>query len=142
MSIEKALAELTEALRENSELLRTMTAKAKASVASTGDSGKSSRSSEDGEDEGKGSGRKGRTAKPKLITAKEIGAKTSEFLEVENEDEYERRKTIIKKIVGKYEVQKMSEIADEDRAEANELLDRAIAGEDPFKRSRRDDDMA
>lgn len=137
MSLETAIAALTEALTENSELLRGLTAKAKTGTADAG------KTRDEGDEEKPKRTRAAATTKPKAVTAKELGAKTSAFLEVENEDEYERRKAIVKKIVTKYDATKMSEIEDaDDRQKANDLLEAAIAGEDPFKKARRDDDMA
>jgi hypothetical protein len=136
MSIETLLADVADALRENSELLRGLTSKAKAGTA---DSGKTSRASDEG-DEDKPSKRT-RTTKPKVPTSKEIGTATSSWLEVDDEGEYNHRKNIIKKILEKFEAPKMSEIAEEDRAEAMALLQLGIDGKDPFpKKSRRDDD--
>ena len=141
MSVEKALEDLADAVRENTEVLKSMTAAAKAS---TSGAGRSSSTKEKDKDEGDGDGDKPKrtraSSKPKVPTAKELGAKTSAYLEVDDEDEYETRKGIIKKIIGKFDAPKMSEIAEEDRAEAMELLETAISGKDPFKKSRRDDD--
>lgn len=135
MSIEKALAELTEAVQENNELLRGLTAKAKAE---TSKSSAKTPTKDEGDEEEKP--KRTRTTKPKVPTAKELSTATTNWLEVENEDEYDRRKGIIKKIVTKFEAAKMSEIAEEDRAEALDLLNQAIDGKDPFKKARRDDD--
>ena len=136
MSIEKALADVAEALRENSELLKGLTASAK-----SGGTAKATTKAkdEDGDGEGEKTTRK-RTTKPKVPTAKELGAKTSAYLEVDDEDEYERRKGIVKKIVAKFDAAKMSEVEEGDRAEALELLNQAIDGKNPFKKARDEDD--
>ena len=136
MSIEKALADVTEALRENSELLKGLTASAK-----SGGTAKATTKAkdEDGDGEGEKTTRK-RTAKPKVPTAKELSTATTNWLEVDDEDEYERRKGIVRKIVAKFDAAKMSEVEEGDRAEALELLNQAIDGKNPFKKARDEDD--
>ena len=136
MSIEKALADVAEALRENSELLKGLTASAK-----SGGTAKATTKAkdEDGDGEGEKTTRK-RTAKPKVPTAKELSTATTNWLEVDDEDEYERRKSIVKKIVAKFDAAKMSEVEEGDRAEALELLNQAIDGKNPFKKARDEDD--
>lgn len=136
MSIEKALADVAEALRENSELLKGLTASAK-----SGGTAKATTKAkdEDGDGEGEKPTRK-RTAKPKVPTAKELSTATTNWLEVDDEDEYERRKGIVKKIVAKFDAAKMSEVEEGDRAEALELLNQAIDGKNPFKKARDEDD--
>lgn len=136
MSIEKALADVAEALRENSELLKGLTASAK-----SGGTAKATTKAkdEDGDGEGEKTTRK-RTTKPKVPTAKELSAATTNWLEVDDEDEYERRKGIVKKIVAKFDAAKMSEVEEGDRAEALELLNQAIDGKNPFKKARDEDD--
>lgn len=136
MSIEKALADVAEALRENSELLKGLTASAK-----SGGTAKATTKAkdEDGDGEGEKTTRK-RTTKPKVPTAKELSTATTNWLEVDDEDEYERRKGIVKKIVAKFNAAKMSEVEEGDRAEALELLNQAIDGKNPFKKARDEDD--
>lgn len=136
MSIEKALADVAEALRENSELLKGLTASAK-----SGGTAKATTKAkdEDGDGEGEKTTRK-RTTKPKVPTAKELSTATTNWLEVDDEDEYERRKGIVKKIVAKFDAAKMSEVEEGDRAEALELLNQAIDGNNPFKKARDEDD--
>lgn len=136
MSIEKALADVAEALRENSELLKGLTASAK-----SGGTAKATTKAkdEDGDGEGEKTTRK-RTTKPKVPTAKELSTATTNWLEVDDEDEYERRKGIVKKIVAKFGAAKMSEVEEGDRAEALELLNQAIDGKNPFKKARDEDD--
>lgn len=136
MSIEKALADVAEALRENSELLKGLTASAK-----SGGTAKATTKAkdEDGDGEGEKPTRK-RTAKPKVPTAKELSTATTNWLEVDDEDEYERRKSIVKKIVAKFDAAKMSEVEEGDRASALELLNQAIDGKNPFKKARDEDD--
>lgn len=136
MSIEKALADVAEALRENSELLKGLTASAK-----SGGTAKATTKAkdEDGDGEGEKTTRK-RTTKPKVPTAKELSTATTNWLEVDDEDEYERRKGIVKKIVAKFDAAKMSEVEEGDRAEALELLNQAIDGKNSFKKARDEDD--
>ena len=138
MSIEKALADVAEALRENSELLKGLTASAK-----SGGTAKATTKAKDEDGDGDGEGEKPtrkRTAKPKVPTAKELSTATTNWLEVDDEDEYERRKGIVKKIVAKFDAAKMSEVEEGDRAEALELLNQAIDGKNPFKKARDEDD--
>lgn len=135
MSIEKALADVAEALRENSELLKGLTASAKSGGAAAS-SKSSSKDKEDDEEKPK----RTRTTKPKVPTAKELSTATTNWLEVDDEDEYERRKGIVKKIVAKFDAAKMSEVEEGDRAEALELLNQAIDGKNPFKKARDEDD--
>ena len=135
MSIEKALADVAEALRENSELLKGLTASAKSGGAAAS-SKSSSKDKEDDEEKPK----RTRATKPKVPTAKELSTATTNWLEVDDEDEYERRKGIVKKIVAKFEAAKMSEVEEGDRAEALELLNQAIDGKNPFKKARDEDD--
>lgn len=136
MSIETALADVAEALRENSELLKGLTASAK-----SGGTAKATTKAkdEDGDGEGEKATRK-RATKPKVPTAKELSTATTNWLEVDDEDEYERRKGIVKKIVAKFDAAKMSEVEEGDRAEALELLNQAIDGKNPFKKARDEDD--
>ena len=136
MSIEKALADVAEALRENSELLKGLT-----DSANSGGTAKATTKAkdEDGDGEGEKTTRK-RTTKPKVPTAKELSTATTNWLEVDDEDEYERRKGIVKKIVAKFDAAKMSEVEEGDRAEALELLNQAIDGKNPFKKARDEDD--
>lgn len=138
MSIEKALADVAEALRENSELLKGLTASAK-----SGGTAKATTKAKDEDDDGEGekTTRK-RTTKPKVPTAKELSTATTNWLEVDDEDEYERRKGIVKKIVAKFDAAKMSEVEEGDRAEALELLNQAIDGNNYFKKARDKDDVA
>lgn len=164
MSLESQLAELTEAVRENSELLKFMTSHARKADGDK-DGGSRSRTSKDEEeddgkektttrrrssakdnkdddgDDGKTTSR-GRSAKVKVPTSKEISAATTKYLEVDDQDEYDHRREIILKIVDKFGVKKMSEIEEDDRTEAMDLLNQALEGKNPFKRSRRDDDVA
>lgn len=138
MSIEKALADVAEALRENSELLKGLTASAK-----SGGTAKATTKAKDEDGDGEGEGEKPtrkRTAKAKVPTAKELSTATTNWLEVDDEDEYERRKGIVKKIVAKFDAAKMSEVEEGDRAEALELLNQAIDGKNPFKKARDEDD--
>ena len=135
MSIEKALADVAEALRENSELLKGLTASAKSGGAAAS-SKSSSKDKEDDEEKPK----RTRATKPKVPTAKELSTATTNWLEVDDEDEYERRKGIVKKIVAKFDAAKMSEVEEGDRAEALELLNQAIDGKNPFKKARDEDD--
>ena len=141
MSIEKALEDLADAVRENTEVLKSMTAAAKASTAGAGRSSSKDKDKDDGDGDGeKAKPTRSRSSKPKVPTAKELGAKTSAYLEVDDEDEYERRKGIVKKIVAKFDAAKMSEVEEGDRAEALELLNQAIDGKNPFKKARDEDD--
>lgn len=140
-SIEDLLRDIADALRDNTDTLKAMTAAAK--KATGGSASSTSRTAKDDTEDGDdkpASGRKPRATKTKAPSAKDMSTATTKFLEIDDEDEYEKRKAIIKKIVGKYDVAKMSEIPEEDRAEAMDLLQIAIDGGNPFPRRQRDDD--
>ena len=54
---------------------------------------------------------------------------TKDFLEVEDEDEYKNRRALVKRIIGKHQVAKMSEIAAEQRQGALDALTAYKAGD-------------
>lgn len=141
-SIEDLLRDIADALRDNTDTLKSMTAAAKKANGGASASTSSRSTKDDDGDDGKAaSGRKPRTTKPKAPTAKELGAATTAFLEIEDEEVYEERKGVIKKILAKFDAPKMSEIAEEDRAAAMELLQISIDGGNPFPgRARRDEE--
>lgn len=136
MSIEAALQALTEAVAENTATLKSISG----AVKNQAKAGATAGTTKADEDEDKPKRTRASSTKTKAITAKDLAQKTTAFLEVEDEEEYDRRKVLIKKIVGKFDVAKMSEVAEEDRAEANELLEACIAGKNPFARRRDEDD--
>ena len=128
MSIEAAIAELTAAVKENTEELRFLT-----SAARDGATKNSARAStKPTEEADKPARSRSRSTKEKVPTVKEISEATKSFLDVDDQNEYEDRKDIVKRIVEKFKAKKMSEIDDKNRAEAMRMLDVAKAGDDPF----------
>ena len=122
MSIEAQLSELTEAVKENSELLKILTSSARKGLDEQATTKPATRSraaaKADDETESKPRTTRSRTAKPKVPTATEVRKQTEEFLNVTDEDEYAARRKIVKSIVDKYDAPKMTELAEEDRAAA------------------------
>lgn len=128
MSIEAAIAELTAAVKENTEELRFLT-----SAARDGAAKNSARTTtKPAEEAEKPTRSRSRSTKEKVPTVKEISDATKSFLDVDDQNEYEDRKDIVKRIVEKFKAKKMSEIDDKNRAEAMRMLDVAKAGDDPF----------
>ena len=71
---------------------------------------------------------RGRQVKEKAISPDDMAKATTDFLEVDDEDEYANRRAFVKKIITKYGAPKMSAIAEEDRKEALAYLDDYKAG--------------
>jgi hypothetical protein len=131
MSIEAALAELTAAINRNSDLLETITTTAAKNVAKGADAPadkapvKAPVTTKAPADKGPAKA----PAKVKIPTAPEMAKGTTDFLEVEDEDEYAKRRALIKAIVTKHEVKKMSEIAEGDRQTALDAIAAYKAGD-------------
>ena len=116
VSLEAKIEALTDALKENSELLKALTAKAKANVSAEP---KASTKTDDGDEKpASRSTSRGRPKKDKAPTAAEVKKATEAFLDVEDEDEYAERRKIIKKLIAKYGAAKMTEIEESKRASA------------------------
>lgn len=131
MSLEVKIEALTAAVEKNNELQTAVLAaisgaKRNEPVTSAGDGSKSA-------PEDKPKATRGRATKAKAPTVKEITEKTTAYLDVEDDTEYEERAALVVQITEHFGVKKMSEIADDDRALAIEMLDAAIAGDDPFE---------
>lgn len=130
MSIEAQMSELTEAVKENSELLKILTSSARKGLDEQATTKPATRSraaaKADDETESKPRTTRSRTAKPKVPTATEVRKQTEEFLNVTDEDEYAARRKIVKSIVDKYDAPKMTELAEEDRAAALADLAKAL----------------
>jgi hypothetical protein len=125
MSIEAALAELTAAINRNSDLLETITTTAAKNLAKGADAPADKAPAK------APATTKAPTkapAKVKIPTAPEMAKATTDFLEVEDEDEYAKRRALIKAIVTKHEVKKMSEIAEGDRQTALDAIAAYKAG--------------
>lgn len=163
MSIEERLAELTEAIRENSELLRTITAKATGGMSSSTKAGKDddedekpSRTRRSAKDEDEKPARTRRSAKDdddtkparasrtkKAPSVAEMKEKATAFLEgADDDDDYKARREAIKELSKDHGSDKFSEIDEDKRADA---LDDLKGIEDGWgKKSRRshdDDDV-
>lgn len=118
VSLEAKIEALTDALKENTELLKALTAKAKANVSAEP---KASTKTDDGDEKpaSRSTSRgRGRPKKDKAPTAAEVKKATEAFLDVEDEDEYAERRKIIKKLIAKYGAAKMTEIEEGKRASA------------------------
>jgi len=133
MALEDEIKALTAALNRNSDLLEGLTAKAAAAKASApADKPKDA----EPEEAPRGRGRPPKDAaadkpKPKKApTDKEMADATVEFLEVDDDDEHEARRALVKAIVAKHGVKKMSEIPEADRQKALDALTAYKAGEE------------
>lgn len=157
MSIEEALAGLTKALERNSDLLESLTNKAKTAAAKAEEQPKAEEKADDAptkrtrttagaaeNSDAAPTKRTRATAKSeKVPTEAQMAEATKEFCDVEPEDEYEERRALVKKILAHFGVEKMSHIEPESRNEALGMLEAYKNGDDPFpKKRRRDDDMA
>lgn len=164
MSIEKLIADQTaaiiaqtEAINRNSDLLEGLTASAKgasaSSAAKTSDEAieKVAAAKTATTEEPKKPATRSRAkapAKPKAMTAAELATFAKGFIDVDSDDEYNARKALIKDLAEHYGVTKLSEVEEEQRADAKERIEAYLNGDDPFadladessKPSRRDDD--
>jgi len=114
MSLEAALAEHTSALKENTELLRVLTGKASAGVAAA---------SASNSNKGDGAADKPtRARKAKAPSAADMKAAAEKYLDVQNEDQYATRRANLKSIVEKFGAPKFTEIPEEKRQDALDLL--------------------
>ncbi|MEN3144581.1 hypothetical protein ABDF71_21565 [Ochrobactrum sp. WV_118_8] len=143
MSIEEALKANTEALNRNSELLEFLTSKARDGLTGKDESTKPAKASAKETEEKKPASRSRSTKAPKAPSAKDMSEATTNFLDVDDEGEYKDRRDLVKQIVDKFGVKKMSEIEEEDRQTALDFLDTYKNGDDPFAEdARKDDDLA
>lgn len=131
MSLEAAILELAAAVKENTEELKFLTSAAR-DGATKNATRTSTKAVEEVEKAAPRSRATSRAAKEKVPTVKEISEATKAFLDVDDQNEYEERKDIVKRIVEKFKAKKMSEIDDKNRAEAMQMLDVARAGDNPF----------
>lgn len=139
MALEDKIDALTAALNRNSDLLEGLTAKAAAgakAAATAAASTPAAAESDKTEEAPRGRGRPPKAAaepeKPKKVkapTPEDMAAKTKEFLDVEDEDEYSARRDLVKKIIAKHGVSKMSEIEEDKRQAALDALVAHKAGE-------------
>lgn len=136
MALEEEIRALTAALNRNSDLLEGLTAKANA--AKGAEPAKKAVETEKDESatakkvEAEPAAEKKPRGRPKAEKAPseaDMVAATKKFLDVEAEDEYNARRDFVRKIVDKYGVQKMSQIAEDKRAAALESLDNYTRGE-------------
>lgn len=156
MSLEQAMVDLAAALNRNSDLLEVLTSKAKSATAPKTEEPtkpvekaeepvKRTRAKAEEAPKAEEPVKRTRAKAEKAPTEAQMVEATKTFLDVEEEDEFQDRRSLVKKIVGHYGVDKMSQIAEESRQEALNMLEAYKAGDDPFpaKRSKRDeDDMA
>lgn len=133
MSIEDHLAALTAAVKDNTDVQKAILAKIGGTMtAAAAVTDKAPEKTVASDDKPKTRGRAAGATKPKVPTIKEIQDKTTGFLDVADDAEYEERAAVVVAITEKFGVKKMSEIDDDDRAKAMEMLEAAIAGDDPF----------
>jgi hypothetical protein len=141
MALEDELKALTAAVNRNSDLLEGLTAKANAAKsAPAADSEKATDAP-----------KRGRPAKEaaeppkkaKVPTPEEMATATKNFLEVDDEDEYAARRALVKRIIAKHDVAKMSEIAADQRHGALDALTAYKAGEaTAYDEKEEEDDIA
>lgn len=157
MSLEAAMAKLAEAVDENNRLLSILTSKAETGLKDAGKAATSKPSradADDGEaeekparrgraaadaDEGepeekparRGRGRPAAAAadKPKKVTVKAVTEAAEAFLEVDDDEEYEDRRRIVKKLIKHFDVKALAEVAEEDRPLVLKALETAKAGD-------------
>lgn len=131
MSIEAAMAELTAALTRNSDLLETITKTASSNMQKNAaapteeDTPKAAKA----EKPAKTAAKPAAVKPPKVPTPAEMASATTSFLEVEDEDEYNTRRALVKAIVSANGVKKMSEIPEDGRQKALDALVAHKAGE-------------
>lgn len=143
MSLEEALKANTEALNRNSELLEFLTSKARDGLTGKDEAAKPAKASAKETEDKKPASRSRATKAAKAPTAKEMSEATTKFLDVDDENEYKDRRDLVKQIVDKFGVKKMSEIEEEDRQTALDYLEAYKNGDDPFAdEARKDDDLA
>lgn len=120
MSLEERIAELTEAIKENSALLTVLTSKARSNIEVPAPKSEAKAKSDDSDAAPK---RRGRKPKAKVPSASEMKNAAQEYLDsADDEDEYKSRRAKIKAIVEKFGAAKFTEIAEEHRAEALAML--------------------
>ena len=136
MALEDEIKALTAAMNRNSDLLEGLTAKAAAGAAAKTSTVADKPKDADPEEAPRGRGRPPKEAaadKPKAKkapTEKEMADATVEFLEVDDDDEHDARRALVKAIIAKHGVKKMSEIAEADRQKALDALTAYKAGEE------------
>lgn len=147
MSLEKEIAELREAVKENSELLKFLTSKARDGLTEKAEkpAAKATAAKEEKDEKPASRSRASSSSskKTKAPTAKDMSEATTKFLDVDDEPEYKDRRELVMQIVEKYGVKKMSEIEEDDRQTALDMLEAWKAGDDPFAgEGGKDDDLA
>lgn len=151
----EATKEQTAELKRNSDFLEILTSKAKTSLAVAAEKTGADEKSEDKAAEpqkrapaAKPAAKEAPKKKAKVPTPAEMAKATTDFLEVDDEDEFDARRALVKKILAKFNAPKMSEIGEDDRDAALEILTAYKAGdptgleEDEKPRRSRADDMA
>lgn len=135
MALEDDIKALTAAMNRNSDLLEGLTNRASAGAAAKA-AAEPEKAEPKGEDAPRGRGRPPKETaadkpKPKKApTEKEMADATVEFLEVDDDEEHDARRTLIKAIVAKHGVKKMSEIPEAERQQALDALTAYKAGEE------------
>jgi len=136
MALEDEIKALTAALNRNSDLLEGLTAKAAAGAAAKTSAPAEKPKDVEVEDAPRGRGRPPKEAaaeKPKAKrapTEKEMADATVEFLEVDDDDEHDARRALVKRIIASHGVKKMSEIPEAERQKALDALTAYKAGDE------------
>lgn len=142
MALEDKFDLLIAEIKRNSDLLEILTSKARSAQPEPKkeeEAPKARAAAKDDEKKGEEEAPKRRSraaAAPKAPTAKEMAEHTTKFLEVEDEDEFEARRALVKKLLAHFDAPKMSEIDEDKRQSALDALTAYKAGDDPFENLR------
>ncbi|ERP95743.1 hypothetical protein Q669_29685 [Labrenzia sp. C1B10] len=135
MSIEKALADVTEALNRNSDLIEKLLSSAGkgAATGSTTKKDEGEESAKAGKGRGRPAGAKASTTKKpsgRAISDKKMQDTAKKFLDVDSDEIYDERREVIAAIVDHFGAEKFSAIEKDDRQSALDLLE--LAEKDSF----------
>lgn len=135
MSLEDKIGELIAAVEKNTEVQEAVLATIKGAKGGAAAAPAAAAKEDDkpAAEEKPKSTRAPRATKTKAPTVKEIQDKTLAWIDVEDDTEYEERAALVLQISEHFGVKKISEIGDDDRTLAMQMLDAAIAGDDPFE---------
>lgn len=132
MSLEDKISALVAALQENTDVQKAVLATIQgAKAGGTAPADKDTDKEADKPKATRAARGSAKAAKPPSV--KEIQDKTLAWIDVDDDAEYEERAALVVQIADHFGVKKMSEIGDDDRALAMQMLDAAIAGDDPFE---------
>ena len=126
--LEKQLSENTDALRENTEMVKQHT-ELLIKLTSQGKEVQKGEASTKADSDAEKPAKRGRPKKEKAPTIAEMKKIGTEYVDVEDEDEYNERRTLVRAIAEYFEVEKFSEIASKDRLTAKKIIEAAASGE-------------